>query len=311
MTVRERVQAYAAYLRAKSAVLKGKERYVAAAVLLFIFIPFYLLFTPPAGFPKGQLISIPADSASDAIASQLASEHAVRSAFQMKVLARLTGQDRALQSGIYVFDTPIGLVPMLARLANGEHGIAETRVTLTEGMTAKEMTAALAQVPGFDTDAFMRAASTSEGYLFPDTYFILPGTTAEEMVQRLRAQFDTKIATIQPQIDSFGASLSEDVIMASILEREAKSPEDKRMVAGILYNRLKIGMALQVDAAPSTYDEPGLPPAPIANPGLTTILAAVTPEKTAYIYYITGHDGLMHYAKTFEQHKANISKYLK
>ncbi len=120
---------------------------------------------------------------------------------------------------------------------------------------------------------------------------------------------------------------------ASILEREAKLPADKRIVAGILYNRLKLGMALQVDAAfgyvhgidgytptaadlasnspYNTYRFPGLPPTPISNPGLDSLLAAVTPTKTNYLYYITGTDGTMHYATTFAQHKANIVKYLK
>ncbi len=305
-----------------------------AAIALVLLIPIYILFTPPAHFPAKEMISIPADSLSNDIATQLAAAHVVRSAFQFKAWARLTGQDRALQSGIYVFDTPIGLVSVVRRLAAGEHGIEEARVTLTEGMTAQDMAQTIAtQVPGFDTHAFLLAASTSEGYLFPDTYFVLPGTTPEDMVHRLRAQFDAKLETIQPQIDAFGKPLQDDVIIASILEREVKGLKDKRIVAGILYNRLNIGMPLQVDAAfgyangqngytptaadlagdspYNTYRNKGLPPTPISNPGLESLLAAVTPTKTSYIYYITGTDGTMHYATTFEQHKANIAKYLK
>ncbi|MDB5237271.1 MAG: Endolytic murein transglycosylase [Parcubacteria group bacterium] len=335
MAVREKAQAYADSLRTRFASLKGRWRYASAAILLLVLlIPVYILFTPATGFPSKEMISIPADSSSDDIALQLARQHLVRSAFELKALARLTGQDRALQSGIYVFSTPVGLAQVLSRLAKGDHGIAEARVTLTEGMTARNMAQAIAaQIPGFDTQAFLNAASTSEGYLFPDTYFILPGTSASDIEQRLRAQFDTKIATIQPQIRAFGAVLRDDVIIASILEREAKDPKDMRMVAGILYNRLKIGMPLQVDAAfgyahgadgyiptaadiagnspYNTYRFKGLPPTPIANPGLDALLAAVTPTKSSYIYYITGTDGTMHYAKTFEQHKANIAKYLK
>jgi UPF0755 protein len=314
--------------------LKGKQRYVVAAIALVLLIPIYILFTPPAQFPSKEMISIPADSLSDQIATQLAEAHVVRSAFQFKVWARLTGQDRALQSGIYVFDHPLGLVSVVSRLAAGEHGIEEARVTLTEGMTAKDMAQAIAAVvPGFDTQAFLIAASTSEGYLFPDTYFVLPGTSPEDMVQRLRVQFDAKVATIQPQIDAFGKPLKDDVIIASILEREVKGLKDKRIVAGILYNRLKINMALQVDAAfgyahgqngytptaadlsgnspYNTYRNVGLPPTAISNPGLESILATVTPTNTSYLYYITGTDGTMHYATTFEQHKANIAKYLK
>jgi UPF0755 protein len=187
-------------------------------------------------------------------------------------------------------------------------------------------------VPGFSATAFLRAASTSEGYLFPDTYFILPGTTPTDLVIQLRTTFAKKITLLQPQINSFSKPLADDVIMASILEREAKGMDDKRMVAGILYNRLQLGMPLQVDAAfgyahgqdgytptaqdltgdspYNTYRLKGLTPTPIANPGLESLTAAVTPTKTDDLYYLTGKDGKMHYAKTFEQHKANIAKYL-
>lgn len=306
---------------------------MAVLLLILVLIPVYVLFTPASGFPKGELISIPADSASASIAEQLEAVHVVRSAFQLRVLARLTGQDRALQSGIYVFDHPLGLVGVMGRLAAGEHGIDEARVTLTEGMTNSDMALTIAaQVPGFDSDAFLRDASTSEGYLFPDTYFILPGTTPEDMLLRLRERFDMKIATIQEEIDAFGKPLRDDVIIASILEREAQSPEDKRIIAGILYNRLKLGMPLQVDAAfgyahnkngytptaadlasdspYNTYRFKGLPPTPISNPGIDSLEAAVTPTKNSHLYYLTGRDGQMHYADTFEQHKANRAKYL-
>ncbi|HEV7121531.1 MAG TPA: endolytic transglycosylase MltG [Candidatus Paceibacterota bacterium] len=329
MTVRERARQYAASLRALA-----WRHYAAGAAIILLLIAFYLLFVPARGFPTGTVLAIPADASSQEIADQLAAQHAVRDAFEFKAYARITGQERQLQSGIYVFDTPLGLAGVAHRLAAGEHGIQEARVTLTEGMTAKDMAQALAAaVPGFDAQAFERAASTSEGYLFPDTYFILPGTTPEELVQRLRTQFDAKIGTIRPQIDAFGKPLEDDVIIASILEREVKGMKDKQIVAGILYNRLKAGMPLQVDAAfgyvhgvngyaptaadlasdspYNTYRFTGLPPTPISNPGLDSLLAAVTPTKTSYYYYLTGTDGTTYYAKTFEQHKANIAKYLK
>jgi UPF0755 protein len=120
--------------------------------------------------------------------------------------------------------------------------------------------------------------------------------------------------------------------MASILEREANNPEDMRIVAGILWNRLDIDMPLQVDAvfgyirqengytptaedlqldSPyNTYRNRGLPPTPISNPGLDALLAAVQPEETPYLYYLTGRDGKMYYGRTFEDHKRNRALYL-
>lgn len=121
--------------------------------------------------------------------------------------------------------------------------------------------------------------------------------------------------------------------MASLIEREAKTDEDRKTIAGILWNRIDLKMPLQVDAvfgyikgidtyhptsedlsieSPyNTYLHAGLPPTPISNPGLESLHAAATPTKTDYLYYLTGKDGVMHYAKTFEEHKANRAKYLK
>ncbi|KND49599.1 MAG: UPF0755 protein [Parcubacteria bacterium C7867-008] len=315
--------------------VRFRKAYVLTLVALFVvvFIPLSILFVPPYHFPKGELISIPADSTSEEIADELADQHVIRSAAQFRIYTRLTGDDRTLQSGIYVFDHALGLVSVAHRIANGDHGIEESRVTLTEGMTNKDMARTIAAgVPGFDTKAFLEQASTSEGYLFPDTYFILPGTTPEDMVLRLRTQFDTKILTIQKEVDASKMSLNNLVILASILEREAQGIEDMRMVSGILNNRLRIDMPLQVDAvfgyvhgengytptaadlesdSPyNTYRVKGLPPTPIANPGLDALKAAATPKTSTYLYYLTGKDGEMHYARTFEEHKRNRELYL-
>ena len=101
------------------------------------------------------------------------------------------------------------------------------------------------------------------------------------------------------------------IILASILEGEAKTHEDMRIISGILIKRMLEGMALQVDVAPSTYKSRGLPDAPINNPGLVALYAALHPETSPYLYYLTGNDGTMHYAKTFTEHKENITKYLR
>jgi UPF0755 protein len=263
----------------------------------------------------------------------LAERGAIRSAFVFKAYNRLTFQDRSLTNGPYVFDRPLGLVPLVHRLATGEHGISTARITFTEGMTVADMSRALeASLPDFNTEGFMQLASTSEGYLFPDTYFFLPGTHPQEVVDRLRARFDEQIGSIREVLDTSDRTLDELVIMASILEREAKTEEDMRIVSGILWNRLDNDMALQVDApfgyihdengytptatdletdsTYNTYLNRGLPPGAISNPGLIALFAAATPEDTPYVYYLTGNDGQMHYARTFEEHKRNRALYL-
>jgi len=214
------------------------------------------------------------------------------------------------------------------RIAKGERGIESIRVTVTEGMTAREMGEVFARsLPDFDAAVFTTLATPYEGYLFPDTYFIDPGTSPEQVVQLLRDTFveRTKNISSEPDFDQV-------VIMASIIEKEANNAEDRRIVSGILWDRIELDMPLQVDAvfgyilgrsgyAPTgddleidspynTYLNRGLPPGPIANPGLDAIEAARKPSSSPYLYYLTGTDGRMYYAETFEGHKQNRELYL-
>lgn len=283
---------------------------------------------PPAAFPEGEVITVSEDVPVSTIAEELAAANVIRSAAGFKVIVRLTDNERSLASGIYVFDRSLDLFGVIGRLARGEHGITPIRVTLTEGMSIREMAARLeTEVPAFDTATFIELASTSEGYLFPDTYFLLPNVTPEDVFDLLRARFDERIATIEEELASSTRSADELVIMASLLEKEAQTFEDKRIIAGILWNRLDADMRLQVDAvfgyihgrngyAPTladleidspynTYLYEGLPPGPISNPGLESLIAAATPIETEYVYYLTGRDGMMYYARTFAEHKKN------
>jgi UPF0755 protein len=292
------------------------------------------VLSPPANFPTNSIVTIPKDAPASTFGHILKQERVIRSEFVFKAFARITGFDHHLDTGAYVFKKPSSLLSVLWRIAHAEHGVEAVRITLTEGMTHYDMADILAaQLPGFDKDSFLKESSTSEGYLFPETYFFMPGDSASDIVVHLKSQFSQSIATITPQILASKHPFADSVIIASLLEREAKGEEDKRIVAGILWNRIAKKMPLQVDAvfgyihqqngytptaadlvsdSPyNTYRIKGLPPTPISNPGLESLLAAVTPAKTNYLYYLTGTDGKMHYAVTFEEHKKNRALYLK
>lgn len=306
---------------------------VLGAGLLF-FVVFLYLIWPPHAFPASSLITIPRDASAAEFAQILEEANIIRSEDAFKALARITGYDGHLDSGSYVFQEPATLLAVLWRIGNAKHGIEPVRITITEGMTSFDIADIFEKrVPGFDAEAFLNEASTSEGYLFPETYLFMPGDTSAAIVSRLEAQFDDSVASITPAIEESGHSFEDVVIMASILEREANTERDMRIIAGILWNRIENDMPLQVDAAfgymhkengytpigkdldsdspYNTYRNKGLPPTPISNPGIQSLLAAATPIPTTYVYYLTGNDGLMRYATTFEGHKRNRALYLK
>lgn len=317
-----------------SLLVRRYEKYCIAGVILLCIVIGVWFCSAPVNFPKNALITIPAGASAQTFASELKGHHIIRSALLFRGVAHLTGFDHDLDTGVYAFARPESLPVVLWRIKRGEHGIAPIRATITEGMTRFDIADMLqTEVPGFDKEAFLAESSTSEGYLFPETYFFMPGDSASVIVERLKAQFGSSTESIAPQIAASGHSKQDIVIMASILEREAKTPEDMRIISGILWKRITLGMPLQVDAAfgylhqqngytptpadlqsdspYNTYTHQGLPPTPISNPGLTALLAAAQPEQTKYLYYVTGSDGKMHYAATFAQHKENVATYLK
>jgi UPF0755 protein len=169
--------------------------------------------------------------------------------------------------------------------------------------------------------------------LWPDTYYLEPTVTPDEVVKKLRATFATKIDPLKSTITASGHSLSEIITMASLVEEEASTDKDRRLIAGILWKRLAAGMPLQVDASLTyalgrsthdltvddlksdppynTYQSTGLPPAPISNPGLAAIKAVLEPTKSAYFYYLADQYGVTHYAETLAEHNENKAMYLK
>ena len=184
-------------------------------------------------------------------------------------------------------------------------------VTIPEGFDVSQIAdTAGAKLPNFNKPDFLLEASGKEGYLFPDTYFFLTTANDTDVLNTMSANFTKKITPLLPEISASGKTESDIITMASILEREGKSQTDREVIAGILWKRISIGMPLEVDAAPETYQTKGLPENPIANPGLESIEAAIYPASSPYLYYLYDKNGVIHYAKTFAEHKLNEQKYL-
>lgn len=302
------------------------------AFILLTIIGYRSLFAAPADFVSGSVVTIAQGASTPLVVQELATARVIRYPALLRLILRLSGKSGSVRAGAYRFDTPQSLFTIAARLSAGAYGFPPVRLTFPEGTTVREAAAQVASAfPGISAEAFLKEAKPYEGYLFPDTYFFPGSADAASIVALMRSNFNTKTAQLLGEARAPNA-LSDTVILASLVEKEARTSASKRIVAGIISNRLKLGMPLQVDAvfgyifgrdtySPSladlavdspynTYTHKGLPPGPIDNPGLDSIEAATHPTQTDYLYYLTGKDGLMHYATTHVGHQANRKKYL-
>jgi len=271
----------------------------------------YFFSFPPAHFPSGSIVIIAQGASAPSVARELASAQVIASPTFLELMLRVSGKSNSIQSGAYRFQTPQNLFSIAYCIVEGVYGIPPVRITFPEGMAVRDMAAQVAELfPEISANDFIKAGESYEGYLFPDTYTFPLITDAETIVTAMHTNFNTKTAVLSEDIRASGHSLSDIVIMASLIEKEARTDIDRHIVAGILWSRLAIDMPLQVDAARDTYVHIGLPLGPICNPGLESLEAVLHPTKTNYLYYLTGRDGLMHYATTFTGHQANRKKYL-
>jgi UPF0755 protein len=282
----------------------------------------------------------------DQLSDDLAAKGVIRSAFWFKWFARFKGLADQLRAGRYKLDAGMGASAVVARL-EGPPEVAVVSITLAEGLTAKQMsTRVQASGVGVTADQYMAevqngsfdepflagrpAGASLEGFLFPDTYEVPKGTTAHQIVQMQLDDFARRVDSLLKSPPN-GMSAYQAVIVASLVEREARFDDDRPKVSSAIYNRLAQNMPLQVDAsvqyglgittAPTdaqlkidtpynTYIHGGLPPGPIANPGLPSLQAAVNPAKTSFLFWVADGCGHNHFATTLQQHEQQNQQYL-
>ncbi len=289
------------------------REYVALLLALVVIVGggWFFFVSAPWSYPADVTVVIPQGAALREVAEVLKNASLIRSELAFEVLVRGAGEADSLSAGRYRFHERQSALQIARRLINADSGIPPVRITIPEGSSNKAIAEFVhTAFPDITTTNFLTAVKGQQGYLFPDTYDFTPDTTLADIVTKLRGTFDKRLESIGASIIASRYNIHDIVIMASIVEGETNTAADRRLVAGILWKRLDIGMALQVDVAPDTYKTKGLPPEAINNPGLDAILAAALPTKSSYLYYLTGKDGKMHYAKTFAEHQANVTKYL-
>jgi UPF0755 protein len=295
-----------------------------------------------AGQPHGAptRVIVPRGASFAQAADSLSSKGLVGSTRMFRLYGRVTGGDRNIKPGTYLLKHGTPWKDIISAL-NGGHGLVNT-ITIPEGYTLSQIVPLLARtlkVPAESVQAAVRDTAllarldipnpTLEGYVFPDTYAFPVGTTARQAVSEMVFSFERRW---KPDWDSSLVDLkinrNDLVTMASIVEREARLPEERPVIAAVYYNRLRKGMLLQADptiqyalghhvgrvlykdlavASPyNTYVNKGLPPGPVASPGVASLAAAANPANVPYLYFVASADGHHEFRMTLEEHTSAI-----
>lgn len=315
------------------------------------------MMRPVAASADPVVFEIKSGSGTSQIADQLEQEGLIRSGLAFKGYLKWKKQGSSFMAGTYSMNPGVSYDEIISKLNSGEVVPEEmVKFTIPEGYTVLQMADKLSAEGVVDREEFIKLANDPssfdvdiikdipvdeelryvlEGYLFPETYELKKGSSTHDVMQRMLEEFQTKINTI-PDLDSKlkvrNLSLHELLTIASLVEREVVVDEERALVAGVIDNRIKQDMKLEIDATVqylldkpkarllfkdlkvkspyNSYLNKGLPPGPIASPSLESIEAALAPEASDYLFYVTKKDGSSGhlFAKTYKEHQQNIAK---
>lgn len=294
------------------------------------------------GQPSGTAarVVIPKGASMTAAADSLAAHDVIGSTRLFRWYAAVSGSERTIKPGTYQFESGAGYGDVLDALVTGR-GIMRT-VVIPEGFDLREIVPALAKALDVPEDSVEAAVADSawrrdldiptptlEGYLFPATYSFTDGTTAREAVQAMVERFkDVWKPEWDTRLQALSITRHVAMTMAAIVEKEARKPEERAIIAAVYWNRVRKGMKLQadptvqyalpkhvarvlykdleVDSKYNTYKYAGVPPGPIASPGEASIIATLTPADVPYLYFVAKGDGGHEFRTTFEEHEQAI-----
>jgi UPF0755 protein len=318
--------------------------FIATATLLFL-VHFYIaLFVPPSKEKVWKEVQVTEGMSFKAIAGKLKKEGIIRYRGYFETIGRLQGISRRARVGYYGLNTNMSLWEVLGHLRKGR--IIEYQIVVPEGYNLYQIGWTLSRTPLISkpyefinlvknktyAHSLGIEADTLEGYLFPDTYYLPKGIKLEDipkkMVQRYKAVFSKDKRNRAKEL---GFTEQQIIILASIVEKEAKMDSERKLISAVYHNRLKRGMRLQADPTAvygtkawitkitkqdlkrrspyNTYLHKGLPPGPIANPGEGAILAALYPEQVDYLFFVAQGDGSHYFSKDFHEHVKAIGRY--
>ncbi len=302
---------------------------------------FYLLNQPYKGFSNPVFVDFERGTSTRAIAASLADKGVIRDRWLL-LAARGLRRGTNLQAGEYKFDKPASPFEILERLARGD--IYYMELLVPEGFNMFDIAEAVGKLGTIRPEAFLAAARNPamirdidpdapslEGYLFPNKDRITRHTTAQQICRMMTDEFRERWQALGKHADVHAT-----VTLAAMVEREARRPEERPVVASVFHNRLRIGMKLDCDPTTvyaalldnryrgtihrsdlentspwNTYKHPGMPPGPIANPGLSAIQAALAPAESSYLYFVAKADGSggHNFSESLLQHDAAVAQY--
>ncbi len=268
------------------------------------------------------------------ITNNLKEKGLIKSRIVFFLLIKQLGLEKEIEAGDFRLSLKMTAEQIALSLT---HGTLDIWITIPEGKRAEEIAQILEKEYSTYDPSWQNILMANEGYLFPDTYLMPKDANISMIVSQMRDNFEKKYS----RLDTTNTKLAREeiVILASLIEREAKFEEDRPHVASVIINRLDIGMKLDIDATVqyalgysqeeknwwkknltledlevnspfNTYRIAGFPPNPIANPGIDALRAATNPANTNYLYYISDKSGYLHFAKTLQEHNSNIKTYL-
>ncbi len=318
---------------------------VGAGIVVVVALLLYGAFVDRSRPVAQTRVVIPAGASFDDVLARLRSSGVIAHTLPLHLLARVRGEETKVRAGEYRFAPHQTEAGVLHALVTQGAAVAEW-VTIPEGFTDEQIAQRLQEAGIGDAATFARSFATAsivvggvrthglEGFLFPDTYLVPIGAAPQQIEEQLEGSFFAALpADAARRARALHVSVPQAVTVASLVEREAKLDKDRPMIAGVIYNRLRLGMPLEIDATieyalphhkqelsradlavPSpynTYLHTGLPPTPIANPGRASLEAAFHPASTKALYYVYCGGGGHVFAETLAQHQANVARCLR
>jgi UPF0755 protein len=314
--------------------------FLALFILIFLtgFLFIFINNQPVSQNESIKVFTVKSGEGIKSVAQKLEENNLIKNKYIFLFYSYRLGLNQKIQAGNFKISPNLTTKEVVVKLSKS--GVTDYWLKILEGLRVEELTDIFPSDSSIKSTDFIKTVKSKEGYIFPDSYLIPQYFTLDEVLSTIQTNFDKKFTQAKVGVTNTQLTDKQILTLASIIEHEARTLKVKQGVAGVLMNRLNINMPLQSDVTVqyardskrkpikywedlaatdikstispyNTYLNTGLPPAPICNPGFDSLYAAFHPTESDYLYYLTGDDGVMYYAKTLSEHNLNIANHLK